>query len=111
MQEHQIASTMNIGIIWGSDSGDTEDIMEYIVKKLSQYNVENINVFHINVFIICTHDLITNSYITCQNIFFGGKFHVMVWSYFQGVTIRKMKIKKVSDELNQVFDDMLSMAC
>ena len=23
----------------------------------------------------------------------------------------KMKIKKVSDELNQVFDDMINMAC
>ena len=35
---------MKVGIIWGSDSGDTEDVMEYIVKKLSSYNVENIHV-------------------------------------------------------------------
>ena len=40
---------MNIGIIWGSDSGDTEDIMQYIVKRLSQYNVENINVENTNI--------------------------------------------------------------
>ena len=35
---------MKIGIIWGSDSGDTEDVMEYMVKKLSKYDVESIHV-------------------------------------------------------------------
>ena len=33
-----------VGIIWGSDSGDTEDVTEYIVKKLSKYSVESIHV-------------------------------------------------------------------
>ena len=40
---------MNVGIIWGSDSGDTEDVMEYIVKKLSKYNVESIHVEKTNI--------------------------------------------------------------
>ena len=35
---------MKIGIIWGSDSGDTEDVTDYIEKKLGDYNVEKINV-------------------------------------------------------------------
>lgn len=40
---------MNVGIIWGSDSGDTEDVMEYIEKKLSKYNVETIHVGNASV--------------------------------------------------------------
>ena len=40
---------MNIGIIWGSDSGDTEDVMEYIVKRLCKYDVETIHVESANV--------------------------------------------------------------
>ena len=35
---------MKIGIIWGSDSGDTEDVVGYIIKKLNAYSVESINV-------------------------------------------------------------------
>ena len=35
---------MKIGIIWGSDSGDTEDVVGYIIKKIANYNVESINV-------------------------------------------------------------------
>ena len=35
---------MNIGIIWGSDTGDTEDVSKYIEKKLVNYNIELIEV-------------------------------------------------------------------
>jgi len=35
---------MKIGIIWGSDSGDTEDVVDYIIKKINHYDVESINV-------------------------------------------------------------------
>tara|TARA_B100000902_G_C27321423_1_gene924866 strand:+ start:4662 stop:5231 length:570 start_codon:yes stop_codon:yes gene_type:complete len=35
---------MNIGIIWGSDTGDTEDVTHYIKNKLEKYNVETIEV-------------------------------------------------------------------
>tara|TARA_B100000780_G_scaffold243840_1_gene187216 strand:- start:1 stop:549 length:549 start_codon:yes stop_codon:yes gene_type:complete len=49
---------MNIGIIWGSDSGDTEDVMEYIVKKLSKYNVETIHVESASVHDFTKFDLL-----------------------------------------------------
>ena len=35
---------MKIGIIWGSDSGDTEDTTMYMEGKLSAYDLEIINV-------------------------------------------------------------------
>ena len=35
---------MKIGIIWGSDTGDTEEVAIYIKKKLEKYEVELIEV-------------------------------------------------------------------
>lgn len=49
---------MSIGIIWGSDSGDTEDVMEYMLKKLNNYEVETINVADANVSDFVKFDLL-----------------------------------------------------
>ena len=35
---------MKIGIIWGSDTGDTEDVSVYIKKKLVNYSVDLIEI-------------------------------------------------------------------
>ena len=35
---------MTIGIIWGSDTGDTEEVANYIKKKLEKYKVEILEV-------------------------------------------------------------------
>ena len=63
---------MNVGIIQGSDSGDTEDVMEYIEKKLSKYKVENIHVENASLDDFTRFDILLLGISTCYGWYNTG---------------------------------------